>query len=299
MTTQPSIGAGLCGISIDVDSVVSHLRGYGVTGVVDHDVHLRFAIPRSIELFSRYGVKATYFLIAEEAKRHPEIVKSIVEAGHEVASHSLTHLLPFHPSEPEIFGSKRILEELTGESIRGFRAPSWDYGSELYTMLSAAGYRYDASAFPSWMMLLYRLSVKKRAVGDAKKVSMPPLSELFGPPAPYEITRTDGGRFIELPVSTAIGLRVPWYHTMNHLLPRPVFEMVQRLTLARRAPVQYVLHAVDFLGLVEDDIDRRLAVHPGMGESLPEKFARIERVLQAVTAVRRGVTLAEIAENRH
>lgn len=285
----------LCGFSIDVDSVQSHLRGYGVTDVAEKDQHLHLAIPRSIELFSRYGVKATYFLIAQEAKRAPQIVKLIADSGHEVACHSMTHLLPFTPSAFEVTESKQLLEDLSGARVVGFRAPSWDYRSELYTLLAASGYLYDASAFPSWMMLLYRNSVKKRAVGSAKNVGLPPLIDLFGVPVAHKLPPQNGVSLVELPVSASRLVRVPWYHTMNHLLPRPVFAMVQKMTLVRPAPVQYVLHAVDFLGLEEDQIDSRLKMHPGMSETLDRKLARIEKVLKAVTAVRQPATLAQIA----
>ena len=62
MNSQPAApGRRLCGVSIDVDSVTSHLRGYGLTALADRDEHLLVAVPRAIELFSRLNVRATFF----------------------------------------------------------------------------------------------------------------------------------------------------------------------------------------------------------------------------------------------
>ena len=287
---------GLCGISVDVDSISSHLRGYGMQAAADRDEHLLLAVPRAIELFSKLRVQATFFLIAAEAKRTPEIVRLIVESGHEVACHSMTHSLPFNPCGVEVADSKSVLEDLSGKPVVGFRAPSWDFGPDLFEMLAAAGYRYDASAFPSWMLMLYRLSVKKRRSSEpgaaaGKPIGMPSLQKMFGKPGPHRLRPG----LIELPVTTAVGVRIPWYHTLNFLLPPPFFAIVQRLALLRRGPVQYVFHAVDFLGLDEDRIDPQLICHPGMNQPLTGKLARISELLTAVGTGRRMVTLAEIA----
>ena len=284
-----------CGISIDVDSVSSHLQGYGIDDAPDRDEHLHIAIPRAIELFSRLGVRATFFLIAEEAVRAPEIVRAIVQSGHEVASHSMTHRVPFLADPEEIFDSKLKLEELSGGPIAGFRAPSWDFEPEMYVRLGQAGYRYDASAFPSWMLLLYRLSVRKRAVGSGKQVGMPPWRKMFGRASPYRLP-IGWIHLFEFPVSTAFLIRIPWYHTLNYLLPPAIFSVVQWLTLARRTPVQYVFHAVDFLGLTEDNIDTRLQHHPGMNLPLAEKLERITALLKSVSAKRKLVSLVEIVD---
>ncbi len=284
----------LCGFSIDVDSIASHLRGYGVRHSTYEDQHFRLAIPRSMEIFARHNIKATYFLIAEEARRAPEIVKSIVSNGHEIASHSMTHTLPFKAEDSEIFESKKVLEDLSGTVVRGFRAPSWDHSPDFYGRLAAAGYTYDSSVFPSWMLILYRMSIKRRAVGDGAQVEIPQLRELFDTPIPHFVNG-DGSRLTEFPVSTARIIRVPWYHTINYLLPAPLFSLVQWLTLVRPGPVQYVFHAVDFLGLEEDSVDPRLRVHPGMEYPLKEKLERIDRVLRSIRAKREGITLADIS----
>ncbi|MCK5439834.1 MAG: polysaccharide deacetylase family protein, partial [Gemmatimonadetes bacterium] len=105
----------LVGLSIDVDSVASHLEGYGFERPADDGAAYRAAVPRIMNLLDSFSARATFFLIADEARHHPDVVRRIVARGHEVASHSMTHRLPFAQLAPpdlrlEVRGSKTLLE---------------------------------------------------------------------------------------------------------------------------------------------------------------------------------------------
>ena len=126
----------LVSVSIDVDSVASHLQGYGFERPVDDGAAYRAAIPRILNILNALDARATFFLIADEARHHPQVVRRIVAGGHEVASHSMTHRLPFAELSPpdlmlEVRGSKTLLEALVGGEVTGFRAPSWDLNLSL------------------------------------------------------------------------------------------------------------------------------------------------------------------------
>jgi peptidoglycan/xylan/chitin deacetylase (PgdA/CDA1 family) len=164
----------LSGLSVDVDSVASHLEGYGFEREADDGAAYRIAIPRALDIFESFHARATFFLIGEEAAAHPECVRDIVRRGHEVASHSMTHELPFANlsaarAEREIGDSRRMLTALADTEVVGFRAPSWDADPALLTRLAAAGYRYDASAYPSILLPLLRRAIAARAdTGDVR-----------------------------------------------------------------------------------------------------------------------------------
>ena len=68
----------LAGLSVDVDSVASHLEGYGFERPPDDGMAYETALPRALDLFDELGARATFFLIAEEAEAHPETVREIV-----------------------------------------------------------------------------------------------------------------------------------------------------------------------------------------------------------------------------
>jgi polysaccharide deacetylase family protein (PEP-CTERM system associated) len=108
-----------------------------------------------LELLARQGVRATFFILGWVAERCPELVRDIHRAGHEVASHGYGHRRVGTQSREQfrddIRRAKALLEDLTGEAVLGYRAPS--YSISLATLwafdeLLEAGYRYDSSVFP-------------------------------------------------------------------------------------------------------------------------------------------------------
>ena len=72
------------GLSVDMDSVASHLEGYGFPRPPDDSLAYTVALPRILDHLRRAGARATFFLIAEEARSNPEAVRRIVAEGHEV-----------------------------------------------------------------------------------------------------------------------------------------------------------------------------------------------------------------------
>src|SRR5207249_4376873 len=79
----------------DVDTVDCHLEGYGFSGLPPCPVVYRKAVPRLLELLAEIGVPGVLFIVARDAARERTLLREVVAAGHEVASHSLTHPQPF------------------------------------------------------------------------------------------------------------------------------------------------------------------------------------------------------------
>jgi peptidoglycan-N-acetylglucosamine deacetylase len=267
----------LSGLSIDVDSVASHLQGYGFQDGVRDGTAYDLAIPRALEVFGACGARGTFFLIAEEAALHRDVVRAVVAEGHEVGCHSMSHSLPFDLTDrerrrKELVEARAVLEETAGVAVTGFRAPSWDTQPLLLPSLAEAGYRYDASSYPTWMLLLHRLTVARRS-GAQKNTLGAPISHLFfGRTKPHTVRLKDR-EVAEIPICTAPFVRIPYYHTLRYLLPAPAFRALVALTRTRRGPLGYVFHAVDFLGVQEDRLDPRIGRHPGMNRPLAEKLS--------------------------
>jgi len=291
----------LAGLSVDVDSVASHLEGYGFERPQDDGSAYSTAVPRALDVFDRVGARGTFFLIAEEAEKHTDTVREIVRRGHEVASHSMTHGLPFanlteERSRSEIFDSKVLLERISGARIDGFRAPSWDAGADLIAELERAGYRYDASAYPSILLPLLRRAIASRSAGGAVRTVSGLWDGVFGRTGPHRLTV--GNRTIyEIPVATTPILRLPYYHTMSYVLPGPAFRLIGIAARARRCPISYQFHAVDFLDTAQDDLDERIARHPGMELSLSTKLTLAQDCLQRLGRARQVVPLREIVDS--
>ena len=84
---------------------------------------------RLLALFDEFGIKATFFVLAWVAERHPDIVRRIAAGGHEVASHGYAHRLIYEQTIDEfrddVRRAKGILEDLAGARVAGYRAPSY------------------------------------------------------------------------------------------------------------------------------------------------------------------------------
>jgi hypothetical protein len=274
-------------VSVDVDPVDLHLVGYGYRGLDPDPTVIESALPRLIEVFARVGVRATFFVVGRDAVRNPAAVRALADAGHEVASHSLTHPFAFARLSDELMRreldeSRHALERASGGAVVGFRSPNFDVDSRALAAIATAGYRYDASGYPTPMLIPARLllAIKSRSAGALTRLRAWPFTFRRDP----HLLPIDGGRLMEFPVSVTRGLRFPVYHTARYLLGQARFERMLDAFARRGESLSYPLHGVDALGLAEDKVDARLAQHPGMEHPLEYKLALLEASLRAIVS---------------
>ncbi len=110
---------------------------------------------RILERLAEHGVRGTFFVLGWIAERHPALVKHISAAGHEIASHGYSHELIYRQPRGEFRAeterSKRLLEDLTGSAVIGYRAASFSVTrASLWALdvLIDLGFQYDSSIFP-------------------------------------------------------------------------------------------------------------------------------------------------------
>lgn len=112
-------------------------------------------VDRILQFMSDAGVRGTFFILGWLAKRHPGMVRRIAQQGHEIASHGYGHqrardLSPQAFTE-DVVRAKRLLEDVTGLQVIGYRAPSFSIGADslwCFARLESAGYRYSSSVYP-------------------------------------------------------------------------------------------------------------------------------------------------------
>jgi polysaccharide deacetylase family protein (PEP-CTERM system associated) len=116
-------------------------------------------VERNVDLIlgmlAAHQAHATFFTLGWIAERYPALVRRIVSAGHELASHGYAHqrasLQTPEAFKHDITLSKHLLEQLSGQPVLGYRAPSFSIGkSNLWALdsLLQAGYRYSSSIYP-------------------------------------------------------------------------------------------------------------------------------------------------------
>jgi len=112
-------------------------------------------VQRLLALFDEAGAQATFFTLGWVADRYPQLVREIVAQGHELASHGYAHRRASEQTRQEfssdVLSAKHLLEDVSGQPVRGYRAPSFSIGRNndwAFDELLAAGYAYSSSVYP-------------------------------------------------------------------------------------------------------------------------------------------------------
>ena len=146
------------------------------------------------ELFDRYNIKATFFVLGYIAEKFPALINMIAEKGHEIASHGYNHRPVFTLTRQEFkedaLRAKKTIEDASGVKVSGYRAPFFSIRKDTLwalDILKEIGFNYDSSIFPT-------------------------KNFLYGiPDAPHTIYRINGNGLIEFPLSVVkkSGVTIP------------------------------------------------------------------------------------------
>ncbi|MBT1070859.1 XrtA system polysaccharide deacetylase [Pelotalea chapellei] len=190
---------------------------------------------RILDILDGFSVKATFFVLGWVAQRCPRLVREIHARGHEIACHSHMHQLVYRLTPQQfrrdIFTAKRVLEDICGEAVRGYRAPSYSITARslwALDILVEEGFSYDSSIFPI-------------------------NHDIYGIPGgkrfPHEI-KTMAGAIKEFPISTFLLELGGWRPRVpiaggGYLRLFPVAlirEAIQRINLREQQPVVVYFH---------------------------------------------------------
>lgn len=132
-----------------------------------------------LDLLKRKNAKATFFVTAEFAGQKPEIIRRILNEGHELASHGSSHEQDYiNMSDSRALlslkKSKKELEKMFNTKILGFRAPCMN--PPKYNIIKKAGFSYDSSLHPTWVPGRYNNFFKSRKIKKKCGILIIPVS---------------------------------------------------------------------------------------------------------------------------
>ena len=112
-------------------------------------------VERILAQFATAGIYATFFTLGWIAERHPAMIRRIVDAGHELASHGYDHRR-VDAMDPAAFRedlrrTRAILQDASGVAVRGYRAPTFSIGPTTpwaFDILAEEGHSYSSSVNP-------------------------------------------------------------------------------------------------------------------------------------------------------
>lgn len=230
--------SGRCFImSVDVDGWSSLLKFYLVKhepAKADHQVNVEEGITKLLRLFEKHRIGATFFVTGEMAQKHFEAIETIARKGHEIACHGLNHeknecLRSKEAQRETIEKSTQIVEEISGQKVRGFRAPCLRANRTTLEVLQENGYLYDSSFVPTLIPGYYG------SVSVGLK--------------PYYPLQTSDCNLLELPVSVNPIVPVPLSGSWMRNLGLPWVKFGIRVNFSLNFPVMFYVHPRDVLSL--------------------------------------------------
>jgi hypothetical protein len=305
----------VCSITVDVDSLSCNFKGFGLRKGEYSYYEYERGIQNILDFLGRYNAKATFFIVARDllVEKNAKLIPEVAAGGHEIASHSYSHpqgfrFIPAEQKEYELAESKRILEEISGEEVVGFRSPGWNISDDTLPILRKTGYRYDSSVFPTsiaWILkLLHYWAMRKR--GRLTKTTLGLLYYAFSPSEPYRTSEKRIGihgssDFIEFPVQVAGFFRLPFFATFH--LSKPEFIATGYDAIKEKKIINYQMHLSDFVDYRDNVFNGELPEESGsyiplsLKMKLSEKMRIWRRVLDLISVDYRFETLQFCCQN--
>ena len=219
-----------------------------------------------LAIFDQFEVHGTFFVLGWVAERYPQLVKAIAARGHEVACHGFSHRLVYEQTPEEFHDetryAKKLIEDITGTAVRGYRAASYSIVREslwALDILAELGFVYDSSIFP--------VHHDRYGIPDAERI-------------PHRLSTPKKNTIVEWPLSTAriFGCRLPvagggYFRLFPYWLTRWGLASINR---RERRPFVFYLHPWE--------ID---PAQPRVSASLLSRFRHYTNLAECETRLRR------------
>ena len=207
---------------------------------------------RILDCLKQNQVKATFFCTANFAKNAPEVMKRIIDEGHEVACHGVDH---FTPLPTDVEQSKKVIEGLYGVHVKGYRQPRMFPVSN--KQIKDEGYLYNSSLNPAFIP------------GRYMHLDMPRTCFV-----------QDG--VLQIPSSVTPIIRFPLFWLANHVLPIKLYHWMIRRTLRHDGYFTTYMHPWEFCNLKEHpEWKTQAIIKMNCGDELLKRLDSVIKMLKS------------------
>ena len=227
-------------------------REHGVDFPLDEAMKVSvYGTNRILDCLKENEVKATFFCTSNFAENAPEVMRRIMDEGHEVAAHGCDH---WQPQASDVSRSTEILERLTGRTIEGYRQPRMFPVSD--TELERMGYVYNSSLNPAFIPGRYMH-----------------LSE------PRTCFMT--GKLLQIPASVTPWIRFPLFWLSCHNLPMWLYQSLVNRVLKHDGYFVTYFHPWEFYPLGEHpEFKMPFIIRNHSGKGMEERLDMLIRNLK-------------------
>ncbi|MEM3062761.1 MAG: polysaccharide deacetylase family protein [Nitrososphaerota archaeon] len=208
---------------------------------------LNEGLPTLLDIYNTYNIKTTFFFTAYVAKKFPQMVKLVVNRGHEIGSHGKSHLpengfdiMPLNKQKRHLEYSKKLLEDISGQEVISFRAPSLRVSKNTSLALIETGFKIDSSVASQRFDFFLSFGSKNK------------FNWLISPRLPYRVKENNifkkgNSELIELPLTALI---FPYVGTTMRIFPR-ITPLIRNLidleAMFNEKPVIFLIHPNEFI----------------------------------------------------
>jgi peptidoglycan-N-acetylglucosamine deacetylase len=238
-------------VHVDCDNLWIYETEFGVPLSDHQDLIYTQALPTLLDVFARWNIHATFFVIGNELQRTScvEFCRAAVARGHRLGNHSFSHRvdfarLPASEKRQEIIDADQAIRDATGHKPIGFRSPGYHIDRDIIATLIDSGYRYDSSILPGPAGLLMKVYMTMIGRGGNGK-SFGPWTSVFASQRPHPVDA--GARVWEFPIATFPRWRMPIHSTFVYRFGESLLDgAIARLKQTPGHHI-YLLHAIDGL----------------------------------------------------
>jgi len=293
-----------CAVSVDLDEICQYERIHGLLASSQHNLVYSTAVARFANWAKAEALPITWFIVGEALDDEPtrERLKQRYAAGDELSNHSEHHRYDLTRLDQgtlarEVTACNRRLQDLTGETRFGFRAPGYVMTDKLAQVLRDNHALYDSSVFPCPPYYAAKAAVilGQRFIGRTSRSVLDHPRVLLAPTEPYAMGHhywQRGNGLLELPITVSPFVRLPFIGTQLSLLGTRLANLLAR-SLASRDFLNLELHGIDALD-DRDGLEGFSRVQPDLRIAWQNKLETYSRVVQTLKAAGfRFVTLRD------